>query len=251
MQITQTTIIAIYKKISGFVFHYLVFLLIILLAVLILKKSFSQTTTTNIFQNNDMILMQKTKLMAEFNKFLKQNINDNDIKIYVLQSDFENDQGRIKSVNNLISYKGFVVPRYFYVYATLPVKQISYFSGNTYELGELENFVNNVVFTKKITVKKSLNRSQLPLNISLVDDFNLSCIFENKLSNWACNYYLNDFLDSFFIYNLTTDYTGLRQIFDAIASRETTKTAYCDTLFKYLLYTNDKSDTIKELFTSC
>jgi len=49
------------------------------------------------------------------------------------------------------------------MYNTLPVKQLSYFSGGTYDTSELENFLNIFVFTKKITVAKSFNRVQLPL----------------------------------------------------------------------------------------
>jgi len=49
--------------------------------------------------------MQKTKLIAEFSKFMKQNINDNDMVIHILQGDLEVEQGFIKSVNNLITYK--------------------------------------------------------------------------------------------------------------------------------------------------
>jgi hypothetical protein len=52
-----------------------------------------------------MLLMQKTKLIAEFSKFLKQNIKDNDLEIHILQGDLQTEAGFIKSVNNLISYK--------------------------------------------------------------------------------------------------------------------------------------------------
>ena len=109
------------------------------------------------------------------------------------------------------------------MYNTIPVKQLSYFSGGTYDISELENFVNTFIFTKKITVTKSFTRVQLPLSKTLADDFNLACVFETKFSKNTCNHYLGDFLDSFFIYNISADYPGLKNIFDGISSNTTQK----------------------------
>ena len=111
--------------------------------------------------------------------------------------------------------------------------------------------INALVFTKKITVNKPFTRVQLPLAKTLMDDFNLSCLSQTKLSSRTCNYYLNDFLDSFFIYNISLDYPGLKNVFNAIKGNTTDKTRFCDTLGKYLLYANDHNNPIKELFGLC
>ena len=137
------------------------------------------------------------------------------------------------------------------MYNTIPIQPLSYFSGNTYDVAELENFVNNFVFTKKITITKSFTRVQLPLAKSLVDTFNISCLFESKFSKKTCNYYLNDFLDSFFVYTVATDYSGLKKIFEAIKTTPIEKKRFCESLSKYFLYTNDQNDTIKTLFGAC
>jgi hypothetical protein len=81
----QIKIITRYKKISSFVFHYLIFFVALIVALLIFQRVISQSATINSFQTNDTLLMQKTKLIAEFSKFLKQNINDNDLQIQILQ----------------------------------------------------------------------------------------------------------------------------------------------------------------------
>ena len=232
-------------------FHYLIFFVALIVAVVIFQRVISQSATINVFQTNDTLMIQKVKLIAEFSKFLKQNIKDNDLTIHILQGDFQTEAWFIKSVNNLISYKWFVVPRYFYMYRTIPVKQMSYFSGSAYDTSELENFVNTFVFTKRITITKPFTRVQLPLFETLIVDFNLSCIFENKFSQRTCNHYISDFLDSFFVYNISLDYPGLKKIFDAIKSNTTQKGRLCEWLSKYLLYANDQSDPIKELFGLC
>lgn len=120
------------------------------------------------------------------------------------------------------------MPRYFYIYNTIPIQQADYFSGGNYDISELENFVNNFVFTQKITIITSFTRVQLPLSKTLIDDFNLSCLFETKFSKNTCNYYLNDFLDSFFVYNLSIDYPGLTKIFDAIKQTPPLKQRFCE-----------------------
>lgn len=247
----QTKIIASYKKISGFIFHYLVFFVALVLAVILFQNVILKSSTLHVFQANDKLLMQKTRLISEFNKFLKQNINDNDLEIKILQWDLQTEAGFIKSVNNLVTYKGFVVPRYFYMYTTIPVKALSYFSGGTYDISELENFLNIFVFTKKITVSKWFTRVQLPLSSTIIDDFNLSCIFENKFSKSTCNYYLNDFLDDFFVYTISADYSWLKKVFDAIKNDPQHKQLMCEWLSKYLLYANDQSDPVKQLFSLC
>lgn len=92
MNDTQTKIIHTYKKISGFVFHYLIFFVALAVAIVIFQRVISQAATINIFQSNETLLMQKTRIIAEFNKFLKQNVQDNDLKIYILQGDFQTEQ---------------------------------------------------------------------------------------------------------------------------------------------------------------
>ena len=247
----QTKIINKYKKISGFVFHYLIFFVALVIGIYVFQRVLSHAATIPVFQIDDVLMIQKTKLITEFNKFLNQNIQDNDLQIQFLQWDFQTEAWFIKSVNNLILYKWFVIPRYFYMYNTIPIQPLSYFSGNTYDVAELENFVNNFVFTKKITITKSFTRVQLPLAKSLVDTFNISCLFESKFSKKTCNYYLNDFLDSFFVYTVATDYSGLKKIFEAIKTTPIEKKRFCESLSKYFLYTNDQNDTIKTLFGAC
>lgn len=251
MERTQTKIVTMYKKVSRFFFHYLIFFIALIVGFLVFQVLLSKSLHIEVFQGNDTLLMQKTKLIAEFSKFLKQNIKDNDLEIHILQGDLQTEEGFIKSVNNLISYKWFIIPRYFYFYSTLPVKSMTYFSWWSYDTAELENFMNTFVFTKKITVNKPFTRVQLPLEISLIDSFNLSCVFENKISKNTCNYYLNNFLDSFFIYALSKDYAGLEDIFNAIQGNTTNSQRFCEGLSKYLLYSNDQSGPIETLFGRC
>lgn len=105
MERTQTKIVTMYKKVSRFFFHYLIFFIALIVGFLVFQVLLSKSLHIEVFQGNDTLLMQKTKLIAEFSKFLKQNIKDNDLEIHILQGDLQTEEGFIKSVNNLISYK--------------------------------------------------------------------------------------------------------------------------------------------------
>jgi uncharacterized membrane protein len=81
----QTKIIKGYKKISDFVFHYLIFLVALVIAILIFQGTISQSTTIIGFQTNDVLLEQKNKLISDFDAFLTQNIKDHNTQIQILQ----------------------------------------------------------------------------------------------------------------------------------------------------------------------
>ena len=251
MDTLKTKIIPIYAKISLFTFHYLIFLVALIAGFFLFKNIISHADTVHVFQANDALQVQKIKSIAEFKRFLRQDVQNNDLQVKILKWDFQTDQWFIKSVDNLIIYKWFVAPRYFYMYKTLPIQPISYFSGGTYELSELENFINAFVFTKRITVSQPFERTPLSLSTSLIDDFNLSCLFENKLSSATCYYYLNDFIESFFIFKLSSDYPWLKRIFNSIKGIATYKQKMCEWLSKYSLYADDQSDIMGELFIAC
>jgi len=72
-------------------FHYLIFFVALIVAVVIFQRVISQSATINVFQTNDTLMIQKVKLIAEFSKFLKQNIKDNDLTIHILQGDFQTE----------------------------------------------------------------------------------------------------------------------------------------------------------------
>jgi len=105
MEETQTKIINTYKKVSRFFFHYLIFFVALIVGFFVFQGVLSKSVNIEIFQENDNLLMQKMKLIAEFSKFMKQNIKDNDLEIHILHGDLQTEEGFIKSVNNLISYK--------------------------------------------------------------------------------------------------------------------------------------------------
>lgn len=85
MEEQKTKIITTYKGISRFFFHYLIFFVAIIIGFFLFQSILSKSTRVVVFQGDDSLLIEKTKLIAEFDKFMKQNIKNNDLDIHILQ----------------------------------------------------------------------------------------------------------------------------------------------------------------------
>src|SRR5574344_2989880 len=66
MERTQTKIVTMYKKVSRFFFHYLIFFFAFIIGFFLFQSLLNKSLSIDIFQGNDTLLIQKTKLIAEF-----------------------------------------------------------------------------------------------------------------------------------------------------------------------------------------
>jgi hypothetical protein len=71
---------------------------------------------------------------------------------------------------------------------------------------EIENTVKNLVFTSKKNWTNNIKKISFPLDNNILETFNLKCLFENKLYQKTCDWYIQNFIDSFFVYNISSDY---------------------------------------------
>jgi hypothetical protein len=99
------------------------------------------------------------------------------------------------------------VPKYFSIATTLPIKPISYFDSSSYDTGELMQMIDNIVLTRKIASSQLMKNIQLPLQGTLVNTFNLKCLSQTQIYPGTCAYYTKNLLSSFFVYDLSTDYS--------------------------------------------
>lgn len=235
-----------YKKIYNFVFKYLFFILIIVVAIII----FSQLSKNTIALNRvDKYPTERQKLLTELNT-KKWNFQDKDIETKIIQWDIEKDEKlwELFSINNLIKYKGFVMPRVLHLNLTNTLKNKSYFT-TWYDIDNLENFINDVIFKG---YKDKLEKHQdnlLPLtDDSISNTFFVSCLESNP--NLLCNQFISNFVDTFYVYNLSTDYPWLNKVFNEIKETEY-KLEFCEWIMKYVSYTHDIGADIEWIMTQC
>lgn len=247
------TISRIYAKLYIIVFRFTLPILWIIASFFILneviKSSYLQSVS--IFPDKDTNQPQKENLVKNFENNTNQNINNQDIKIGIIQWKLYTKWNIIYSKDNLITYKGYTMPKLFTIEKTSPINNITYFDSGSYDINKLEEFIKNIIFTDKwATNIKIEENKKLPLNESIEKTFNLSCIFENKITNKMCNYYTREFLKYFFVYNLKTDIQWLKKIDEKISTTKNYKD-FCKWIKNYIMYSNDPENNLKDIIDNC
>lgn len=247
-EINTNTIKHKYTKIYNFFFKYLIYFIIFLFWLVIIVQTLNKN---EIFDLNNNFMIEKVKLIWEFNKKLKQQMDNNDIQIYITNWNLESNDELLLSIDNLISYKWFILPKNVFIYQTSPIKNIDYFNTDNYDIKELKNIASNTIFTNLEKIEKSLtNNISLPINDSIENTFYTKCITQKSIFNKTCDYYTTNFIDTFFIYNISKDYGGLIKIFDSLEKTKYKKD-FCEWLKKYILYSKDTNNELGKVFTKC
>ncbi|MFA5747855.1 MAG: hypothetical protein WC872_01955 [Candidatus Absconditabacterales bacterium] len=244
----EQKIIKNYSIVYKIIFQYLIFFVLLIIASFISYQLINKTDG-NLAKSG--LEISKINIILEFNKFFDQKIKNKDVNAYILNGIREDEGDYIQSFNNLISYKGFIIPKYFSIYKTLPLKNISYFEQSDYDVKEIENTVKNLVFTSKKNWTNNIKKISFPLDNNILETFNLKCLFENKLYQKTCDWYIQNFIDSFFVYNISSDYQGLQNAFDHIGKINKHKINFCNGMKKYVFYSNDINSNIRNIFEQC
>lgn len=242
-----------YLKIYKIVFKFTLPILLIISSFFISKQILNSYYLNNIsiFPDKDINQIQKDKLINDFENQMKQNIDDNNIQIEIIQWNLYTKWDFIYSKNNLIYYKWFISPQNLVIQKTIPLNDITYFNKEDYEIKNLEIFIENMIFNKKNEIKVKIDKNkQLFLNENINRTFNLSCLFENRFTEKTCNYYLNNFLKYFFVYDISSDIEGLKQINKIILESDKQK-QFCEGIKKYIIYSSDNNSDLKEIISDC
>lgn len=242
-------IIKNYRKIYTIVFHYSVFIISFLIATFIAYGQ-SQRTDLKIYEEPQAFIVHKVELKKTFENFIQQNIDNSALDIYVLQWSLQATWKLLQSTNNLLTYKGYIVPRFFSLYSTVPLLDISQLTWN-YDIRNLETFAQNVLFTPITDDSEPFKRAQLPIVGWVVNQFNISCIFKPKFMQWTCDHYMDNFIEHLFIYDLPKDYAGLQKISTRLSDKWWYKKEFCSAMKKYILYSNDTSVSLEPIFKNC
>lgn len=243
-------IINIYRIIFGFSATYLVIVLASIVGLLLFFYFFTSQNYTG--QADDPYTIQKSSLVKWFKKFLSQTVGDADVSISILQGGFQIKNKIITSQNNLLSYKWFTVPRYFATDSADTFKAAAYFEKADYDTGQLAKLTTLLVLQDNQDLLPLMRNTQLPLiSGNILDTFNIACLFDTKLYPQTCNYYLEDFLSSLFVYQLSGDYTNLNRISQRLDPQSTYGKLFCEQMDSYLLYSNDSNQALADIFNYC
>lgn len=245
---TEEAIVKNYSKIYKYIFKYSILVIIFIISLIILNQQIKKSPQLDI---DDIFIVEKAKLIWEFNKITNQSIDNKELQIHILQWELNMTQDFIFSTNNLISYKNLILPTNVFIHNSLQLKDKDYFLNSWYDITQLENFAKNILFTSSEQVHKSnKNIISLPLKDDIINTFYLWCIKDNKIINKTCNYYINNFLNTFFVYDIQKDYKWLKEIFYNLQNTSHKKNM-CDAMKKYVLYSNDTNKELENIFITC
>ena len=230
--------------------YFLVIFFSIIISICLIKK-------LSYVQDDWVIKNQEKNLILKFNKsFLRDtNYSTQDINVHLVQWEFVNSWWFLQSIDNLVVYKWYVLPRYFSINTNIPVKDITYFDDENYDLFQLQQFLENFIFIKAdLSQDQKFPNLSLPLNESISEKFNLNCLY----SKWliyknVCNFYFNNFLNVSYIYNLKSDIDWLINLFKIIKNKysDLYLDKFCNTVDNYIKYSNDTDNKLETIINNC
>lgn len=235
-----------YKKVYNFVFKYCFFIFIFIVAIVIFIPLSKNTVALN---RVDKYPQERQELLSILNK-KKWDLNDTNLETKIIQWDLSKDDTawELFSINNLIKYKWFVMPRVVHLKLNNTLKEKSYYT-SWYDIDNLETFINDVIFTDYKETLEINQENLLPLtDDSIANTFFVSCLESNP--NWLCRQFITNFINTFYVYNLSTDYAGLNKIFNDIKGTEYIY-EFCDWIMKFVSYTHDVGADIEWIMSQC
>lgn len=241
----------IYKKIYILVFRFALPFILIISSLFITSKVIDRNNLQNIsiFPDIDKTNLLQEDLIQKFNKINDQKIDNKHIEIEILQWDLYTKSNQIYSVDNLAKYQWYIIPKSFVIDENIILSEIEYFDSDSYSIDKLESVIKSIVFSTKLDTNNQ-NNKQMVLDESIEDTFNISCIFENKITQKMCDYYTDQFLKSFFVYDIKNDISWLNRINEKLSKTDKHK-AFCEWIKKFILYSKSTEYDLKDIVQTC
>lgn len=239
-----------YFKIHKAIFKYGLFIITIIFWLRKFVSVINSDYNINNIINHDLST-QKARLIENFSKKLSQIQDNKDITWYITLGDTKDDNETFQSYNNLIAYKWFIIPRIFRITKTTPLQALSYYASGNYSKDEMESFLKNMIISNNKTFDLRNKQQQLPITNSIIETFNINCIFQNKIYNKICSSTTENFINSFFIYNIDIDIHWFTTVFQELIKKEEFKKTLCTNLVNYSLYSNNTSENINRFIEYC
>lgn len=246
-----------YLMLNRFFFGMWIYLILIIVVIIITRKvtlpdsniPFPIRTEDNIKIEN--VLIEKSIGISDKDKLW------NDISVVVKQWELLIQTGRLVSVDNLLTYKWFTLPKRTDIYlwdTTWDLQDSSYFVSRSYSIDELDKYLNKIIYNNYVqwdTNYNRINSNQLiQLKYPLIQYFGMQCMLYSFMLNPLCEQSVINSLWKLSFYKLSNHYDEL-----SIISQKVQWTSYentfCEAIKVYLFISNDTTSVIKEIMVRC
>lgn len=244
-----------YKIIYNIFFKYWIIILVIIIAAIFFYLWINKEKKLDISSQYDS---QRTALISNYEKNTKEiNQLENEttgLIIKIKQWNMDISENIIYSYENLLSYKGFTLPRWTFIYEPDKLQDKEHFNSSDYDLEELSNYINNVIFVDYDLIWSKTTEKNRTINLennSIEETFYISCANRPRIFNSVCDQFIDQFLNWFFVYDISKDFKWLAKILKNLVWREKYKENVCKTLDKYIFYSNSAPEQLEDIAILC
>ena len=169
---------------------------------------------------------------------------------HLLYGRLTHEKSTLSSVSNLVSYQGVVLPRIAEISTTKPLFDMTRFSNGQATSGDISRLVEQLI-------NLPTNRSSLPsnptltLSQSIINEFNLQCLGDKKISNVVCNKFLTNFLTYGKFYNIDKYSQDLQSIQTSLRTREKEHNQFCTLVYEHTKWYRQTSNSLNTIMQQC
>lgn len=231
-------------------------IIIIIFSILIVRNiSAGDLWLSFPIRNND-IKLQEESLMNTLSIIDSKSYKENDIRAIIKQWPLSIDDKYVETSDNLITYKWYVTPRTIKIPINNELKKITYFNDTWYDLRSLDLYLNSFILNSNSNKDQNFIATAatlLPLQTTFIKQFNLECLLSTRFTKFTdtfCQQAFEEVSSIIPLYDLRQDYIWLTEVSRAVQWTEYAW-AFCDTVKKYIFFSNDSGKEIKDIMVSC
>jgi hypothetical protein len=140
---------------------------------------------------------------------------------------------------------------FFWISKTAPIQPIEYFNQWTYTIDELETIFKNIFIWSNKNTNQPIKNISFPISKGIIEEFNLQCIFQSKISDLVCDVFVDKFLETFFVHIIETDIDTFNTTMTTLLQQRKYNEKACNNMIYYTYYTEKENSTIEKLLQQC
>ncbi|MDR2541185.1 MAG: hypothetical protein LBD11_05480 [Candidatus Peribacteria bacterium] len=231
----QFNIIKMYRKIHRFLFKNGIFVLMGIMALVIVQVLSDQT----IAKSQTLSSLTSTSLTLARNAWDKQlsQQGNQDLEVLIPYGESEMREGLLSTKSNLAIYQGIVLPRVFSILSEEPFLDLEKFTNKQTTSGDLVEVIDQLIFSPLLQTSNLSFQPSLALSKGIIEDFNLQCLQEQKLSSILCDKFLATFFEDGKFYNVGAYKDDMEVLLRIIKDKDPLcRLMYDTTLYHRMIY---------------
>lgn len=251
VQKVVNTYLVLHRVFFGLWIH----IIILIVSIFIIRNSSSVSASLPFPIRNDQLKIQEKQIKDELSVIESRSYKENDVRVIIKQWPLSISSWYLDTTNNLVVYKWYVTPRTIILPINSELKTLTYFNNSWYDIRFLDVYLNSFVLNSNRN-PSAINKETilLPLQTSLIQQFNLWCLFGAKLTDTFCQKAFDEVIvwesPIFALYDLKQDYPWLIDISTSVQNT-TYSWPFCDAMKKYIFFSNDVGKEVKDIMVAC